>query len=705
MEQTITEKSVREALENKISRYFGVRAEDATRAQIYKAVILTVRDILTDKRSAFRRVVKQKKAKRVYYLCMEFLIGPSLKNNLRNLGLEAEYAAAVKSLGFELSELYAAEPDPGLGNGGLGRLAACFMDSLTTLDYPATGFSLLYEYGLFKQKIIDGNQVELPDIWMPGAEGWFVARTDKTFTVRFGGKISESWEGGRLKITHTDYDEVQAVPYDMMISGYRSFAANNLRLWKAQDITNFNMKLFTQGQYMQAVEQNTNAEMLTKVLYPSDDHMEGKILRLSQQYFLVSASLQNIIADHLAQYGTLANFAEKNAIHINDTHPALCIPELMRIFMDIYSFSWETAWDTVTKTVSYTNHTVMPEALECWNEDLFRLRLPRIYSIVCEINRRFCADLWNLYPGDWDRISRMSVVANAQVRMANLSVVGSHTVNGVSKLHSEILKNTVFHDFYKVTPEKFTNVTNGIAHRRWLCYSNPKLAGLLDHTIGQNYRAEPRALAEFGKYAEDKYVIEAVRDIKHRNKEAFAVWYAEKNGGKLDTHSVFDVQAKRIHEYKRQLLNVLKIVALYDELKENPNADIVPQTFFFGGKAAPGYHMAKDIIRLIWCLGREIDADPRVRERIRVVYLEDYNVSMAEVLMPATDISEQISLAGKEASGTGLYEIHDQRRDDGRHTRRGERRDGRMRWGAKTSTFSGIRQKRSRSFGETAITL
>ena len=486
MEQTITEKSIREALESKISRYFGVRAEDATRAQLYKAVILTVRDILTDKRSAFRRVVKQKKAKRVYYLCMEFLIGPSLRNNLRNLGLEAEYAAAVKSLGFELSELYAAEPDPGLGNGGLGRLAACFMDSLTTLDYPATGFSLLYEYGLFKQKIIDGNQVELPDIWMPGAEGWLVARTDKTFTVRFGGKISESWEGGRLKITHTDYDEVQAVPYDMMISGYRSFAANNLRLWKAQDITNFNMKLFTQGQYMQAVEQNTSAEMLTKVLYPSDDHMEGKILRLSQQYFLVSASLQNIIADHLTQYGTLANFAEKNAIHINDTHPALCIPELMRIFMDIYSFSWETAWDTVTKTVSYTNHTVMPEALECWNEDLFRLRLPRIYSIVCEINRRFCADLWNLYPGDWDRISRMSVVANAQVRMANLSVVGSHTVNGVSKLHSEILKNTVFHDFYKVAPDKFTNVTNGIAHRRWLCYSNPKLAGLLDHTIGQN---------------------------------------------------------------------------------------------------------------------------------------------------------------------------------------------------------------------------
>lgn len=657
MEPIITEKTVKEALESKISRYFGVRAEDATRTQIYKAVILTVKDILTDKRSAFRRVVKGEKAKRVYYLCMEFLIGPSLKNHLRNLGLEAEYAAAVKSFGFDLAELYAAEPDPGLGNGGLGRLAACFMDSLTTLDYPATGFSLLYEYGFFKQKIIDGNQVELPDIWMPDSEGWLVARTDKSFSVRFGGKITESWEDGRLKITHTDYDEVQAVPFDMMISGYESFAANNLRLWKAQDITNFNMKLFTQGQYMRAVEQNTSAEMLTKVLYPSDDHMEGKSLRLSQQYFLVSASLQNILADHLSQYGTLANFAQKNAIHINDTHPALCIPELMRILMDTYSFSWETAWDTVVGTVSYTNHTVMPEALECWNEDLFRLRLPRIYSIVCEINRRLCADLWNLYPGDWDRISRMSIVADSQVRMANLSVAGSHTVNGVSKLHSEILKNTVFHDFYKVTPDKFTNVTNGIAHRRWLCYSNPKLAGLLDHTIGRDYRTMPQALAEFAKYAEDKYVTSAVRDIKHRNKESFASWYAAKSGVRLDTHSLFDVQVKRIHEYKRQLLNVLKIVALYDELKTNPNADIVPQTFFFGGKAAPGYYLAKDIIKLIWCLGREIDADPQVRGRIRVIYLEDYNVSMAEALMPATDISEQISLAGKEASGTGCMKF------------------------------------------------
>ncbi|MBR7161069.1 MAG: glycogen/starch/alpha-glucan family phosphorylase, partial [Clostridia bacterium] len=479
-----TEQDIKDLLESKISRYFGVRPEEATKSQVYKAVILTVKDMLTEKRSAYRRLVKRDKAKRVYYMCMEFLIGPSLKNNLRNLGIEEAYAKAVKALGCNIEELYEAEPNPGLGNGGLGRLAACFMDSLTTLDYPATGFSLCYEYGLFKQKIIEGSQVELPDIWMPGSEGWLVPRTDKTFSVRFGGRVCEEWENGRLNINHVDYDEVQAVPYDIMISGYDNTAVNNLRLWKAQDIQNFNMKLFTQGQYMQAVEHNTNAEALTKILYPSDDHMEGKILRLSQQYFLVSASLQNIIADHLGLYGTLANFSEKNCIHINDTHPALCIPELMRIFMDTYSFSWETAWEMITKVVSYTNHTVMPEALECWNEDIFRLRLPRIHNIVCEINRRFCADLWNLYPGDWDRISRMSIMGNGQVRMANLSVVGSHTVNGVSRLHSDILKATVFHDFYKATPEKFTNVTNGIAHRRWLCYSNKGLANLLDETIG-----------------------------------------------------------------------------------------------------------------------------------------------------------------------------------------------------------------------------
>ncbi|MGN1094839.1 MAG: glycogen/starch/alpha-glucan phosphorylase [Eubacteriales bacterium] len=651
------QQTIREALESKLSRYYGVSSEEATKDQIYKSVILTVKDILTSKRSSFMKTVKKEKSKRVYYLCMEFLIGPSLRNNLRNLGLAEDYKDVLASLGFDIEEIYTMERDPGLGNGGLGRLAACFMDSLTTLDYPATGFSLCYEYGLFKQKIIDGAQVEMPDVWMPSGEGWLVPRTDKAFSVRFGGKITEKWENDHLSIIHTDYDEVQAVPYDMMISGYDSLAVNNLRLWRAHDTTNFNMKLFTQGQYMQAVKQNTEAETLTKVLYPSDDHMEGKILRLSQQYFLVSASLQNIVADHLATHGTLSNFAEKTAIHINDTHPALCIPELMRIFMDIYSFSWESAWDIVIKTISYTNHTVLPEALECWNEDIFRLRLPRMHQIVCEINRRFCADLWNMYPGDWDRISRMSIMANGQVRMANLSVVGSHMTNGVSALHSDILKKTVFHDFYKMTPDKFTNVTNGIAHRRWLCFSNPELASLLDSTIGTGYRKDPQTLAEFAKYKDDASVIEELRAIKHHNKERFAAKYSDITGGVIDTHSLFDVQVKRMHEYKRQLLNALKIVSLYDELLTNPNLDITPQTFLFGGKAAPGYYFAKDIIKLIWCLGQEIDKNPRIREKIRVIFLENYNVTMAEDLMPAADISEQISLAGKEASGTGCMKF------------------------------------------------
>ena len=496
MEKNVKEE-IKKALESKVSRYFGCALTDATETQIYKSVILTVRDILTNKKAEYKKAIKKNHPKRVYYLCMEFLIGRSLKNNLRNLGLADDYASVLSDLGFDIEKLYAREPDPGLGNGGLGRLAACFMDALTTQDYPAMGFSICYEYGLFKQRIVDGSQVELPDVWMDGAGVWLVPRTDKTMSIRFGGTVSENWKNGRCEIVNTDYEEIQAVPYDMMISGADCSAVSTLRLWKAENVNNFNMKLFSQGEYIKAMEENNNAEVISKVLYPADATPEGKMLRLSQQYFFVSASLQSIIADHLAMYGTLRNFSEKVAIHINDTHPAVCIPEMMRIFMDIYSYSWEDAWNIVKSTVSYTNHTVMPEALECWNENIFRLRLPRLYMIIEEINRRFCADMWNLYPGDWDRISRMAVIANGQVRMANLSVIGSHTVNGVSKLHSEILKDTVFHDYYKAMPDKFTNVTNGIAHRRWLCYSNPGLTALLDETVGTQYRKQPETLKKF----------------------------------------------------------------------------------------------------------------------------------------------------------------------------------------------------------------
>ncbi|MBQ7380538.1 MAG: glycogen/starch/alpha-glucan phosphorylase [Clostridia bacterium] len=657
MSKTITEKQVRENLESKLSRQFGCTAKEASREQMYKAAAMTVRDILTAKRADYKNKVNESGSKRVYYMCMEFLLGRSLKTNLCNLGLAEEYRAALASLGFELDDLYECEPDAGLGNGGLGRLAACFMDSLSSLDYPATGFSICYEYGLFKQMIVDGMQIELPDVWLPGGEVWLTPRTDRIFKVKMGGHVKEEWKDGHLEIRYEDCDEIEAVPYDMMISGADSDAVSLLRLWKARDIQNFNMGLFTQGQYTRALEESTNAEIISKVLYPSDNHTEGKLLRLSQQYFLVSASVQSIVRDHMAVYGTLDNFADKVAIHINDTHPALCIPELMRIFIDDYFFSWDKAWDIVLRTVSYTNHTVMPEALETWNEDLFRLKLPRIYTIVKEINERFCRDAWQNFPGNWNRISGMSLVGYGQVRMANLSVVGSHSVNGVSKLHSEILKNATFKDFYRMYPERFDNVTNGIAHRRWLCYSNPRLAELLDSCIGPEYRKDPERLADFSKFADDTQVLESVRAIKHQNKVDFANYLMKKTGKSIDTHSVFDVQIKRLHEYKRQLLNALNIIGLYLDLKENPDIDMQPQTFIFGAKAAPGYQMAKQIIKLLCYISRDIDQNPHIREKLQVVFLEDYNVSLAEALIPAAEISEQISLAGKEASGTGCMKL------------------------------------------------
>ena len=657
MNQKLQPTEVKDSIEAKLSRYFGCTPKDASAEQVYKAVAMTVKDILTQKRGDFKQAVNAEGAKRVYYMSIEFLLGRSLKNNLCNLGLSEEYRIALKDLGFDLEALYECEPDAGLGNGGLGRLAACYLDALSSLDYPATGFSICYEYGLFKQMIVDGMQVELPDIWLPGGEVWLVPRTDRIYHVKMGGHVKENWKDGHLEISYENYDEVEAVPYDMMISGADSKAVSQLRLWRARDIHNFNMGLFTQGQYARAVEESTNAEIISKVLYPSDNHTEGKLLRLSQQYFMVSASCQSIIRDHMAVYGTLDNLADKVAIHINDTHPALCIPELMRILVDEYFYPWEKAWKTVVVVCSYTNHTVMPEALETWNEDLFRLKLPRIHSIIKEINERFCKDAWKAFPGNWNRISKMSLISYGQVHMANLSVVGSHSINGVSKLHSEILTRSVFKDFYAMYPERFCNVTNGIAHRRWLCYSNPLLASLLDECIGTGYHHDPEQLSEFAKYAQDKEVLQKLRDIKHKNKIAFSNHLYRKTGRSLDTHSLYDVQIKRLHEYKRQLLNALNIIGLYLDIKDNPNLDIQPQTFLFAAKAAPGYYMAKNIIKLIYCLGQEIDRDPVAREKLAVIFLEDYNVSLAEALVPAAEISEQISLAGKEASGTGCMKL------------------------------------------------
>lgn len=651
----ITPKEIKDALTGKLSRYFGVSLKEATPEQLYKAAVMTVRDILLEKRNAYHYKMKAKRAKRVYYLCMEFLLGRSLKNNVYNLGIKEQLSKALKGTGTTLEDLYELEPDAGLGNGGLGRLAACFMDALATQDYPAMGYSIRYEYGLFKQKIVDGWQTELPDVWLPGGEVWLTQRSDLMVHVKFDGKVVEEWTDQGLKIKQVDCQEVEAMPYDMMISGKDSEAVSVLRLWAARSIRNFDMRSFSEGDYVRCMQEDNEAELISKVLYPSDNHSEGKSLRLKQQYFLVSATLQNIVNDHIRRYGDLHSLPDLAAIHINDTHPALCIPELMRILMDEHGFSWDEAWDIVHRTVAYTNHTVMSEALEKWNEDLIERRLPRIYAIIKEINQRFCADMWNLFPGDWDKIERMSIMSHGQVRMANLSVVASHAVNGVSSLHSEIIKNSIFKDFNDAYPDRFTNVTNGIAYRRWLCQSNPELSDLIIDCIGDGFIHDALKLDELKKFVNDEIVLKRLDEIKFDNKMRLCDFALKRENVVINPESIFDVQAKRLHEYKRQLLNAMYIINLYNELKDDPDKNVHPKTFIFGAKAAPGYYMAKRIIKLLCCLSEDLRKNPdsRIREKLSVVYLENYCVTMAETLMPAAEISEQISTAGKEASGTG----------------------------------------------------
>lgn len=640
------------AIERNVSRYFGVTLGEATVNDCYKAVVMCVRDILLEKRIAFNKKFKAEGKKRVYYLSMEFLLGRSLKNNLYNLGLEKQVEEAISSRGFTLEDLYGQEPDAGLGNGGLGRLAACYMDALASGDYPAMGHSLRYEYGLFQQKLVDGWQTEMPDNWLPGGEVWLVQRSDKAVTVKFGGYVKEEWDNDKMKITYCDFNEVESIPYDMMISGKDSEAVSILRLWRAKNKRSFDMQSFSQGDYMRAVEEDARAEMITKVLYPNDSHAEGKSLRLKQQYLLVSSAIQNIIKDHVENYKDLHTLPEHAVIHINDTHPAMCIPEIMRILMDEYNFSWDDAWNIVTKTCAYTNHTVLSEALECWSEDLIQRTLPRIYSIIMEINRRFCEFAYNK-TGDMGKVSRMAVAAYGQIKMANLAIIGSFKVNGVSALHSDILKKDLFKDFYSVMPEKFTNVTNGMAHRRWLCQANPRLDSLIRECIGDGYVKNADEIEKLYAFVDDDGVIDRLGRIKLENKKDFSDFLYKKSGILIDPNTRFDVHAKRLHEYKRQLLNALKIIAMYNMLKANPDAEVTPQTFIFGAKAAPGYYVAKEVIKLIYMLGEEIRKQPRIREKLNVVFLENYCVTSAEKLIPAAEVSEQISLAGKEASGTG----------------------------------------------------
>lgn len=643
--------TVLEKINDKLKRYFNIQITEATKQQLYNACAAVVRDILLEKRNAFSHRRHLKNGKRVYYICMEFLLGQSLKTNLFNLQLTDVFREAVAPYAA-LEDLYDMEPDAGLGNGGLGRLAACFMDSLASLDYPAMGYTIRYDYGLFKQKVVDGWQTEIPDNWLPGGEVWMVQRQDSAVTVRMGGKVDYIWRDGHMLPVYKDCDEIIAMPYEMIISGYGD-GASVLRMWSAKSNRVFDMKSFSTGDYARVMQMQNEAELISKVLYPSDDHAEGKTLRLKQQYFLVSASLQNILADHMRRWKDIRRLPELAAIHINDTHPALCVPELMRLLMDEHGLGWDEAWDIVTKTMAYTNHTVMAEALEEWDQSRVKMLLPRVYDIILEIDKRHNQHLRSKYPGDENKIKTSAILYYNKVRMANLAIVGSHAVNGVSALHSDIIKNTIFHDFYLDTPEKFTNVTNGIAYRRWLCQSNPELSALIAELIGDKFVKHAEELDKLCKFAKDKSVLEKLGEIKLTKKKQFADYVYKKSGLVIDPSSRFDVQAKRIHEYKRQLLNALKIIALINDIKANPNKEVTPQTFIFAGKAASGYYVAKQIIELVCALSKEVAGDARLKDKINVVFLEDYCVTMSEKMMPASEVSEQISLAGKEASGTG----------------------------------------------------
>ena len=650
-----TKAQLTEMIVGKLRRNFGRDVDDATPNHMFKACALVLRDIMSSHQMETGNQVWEGQQRQVHYLSLEFLMGRSLEKNAYNLGLLDTLKDALEDLGFSASDLFEKEPDAGLGNGGLGRLAACYLDSMTTLEIPATGYSICYELGIFKQKIVDGQQVELPDNWLGLGDAWLIPKMDEVEEVRFGGKVEDDWDSqGRHQIKHTGYDTVLAVPRDMEIAGYKTEHGNTLRLWDAKSPTPVDMSLFSSGQYLKAVEQKAMAESISKVLYPEDNHYEGKSLRLKQQYFFVSATVQSIVRQHRAQYGTLRNFHEKHVIQINDTHPTLVIPELMRILLDVEGYSWNDAWNIVTHTVAYTNHTVLAEALERWPQGLIENLLPRIWQILKEIAARYQRTLEQHFHGDQSKVSKMAIIWNGEVRMANLCVCACYAVNGVSALHSDILKQDVFHDAYTMRPEQFKNVTNGVDHRRWLSQINPKLDALVKEcTGGDDYLLHPEAIRGLEKYKDDQSVLSQLEAIKKENKRRFAAYVARESGVQLNTDAVFDVQVKRLHEYKRQLLNVLHIIHLYNQLRDNPNMEFTPQTFLFGAKAAPGYHVAKKIIQLINSLSAQINADPICKDKLQVVFLENYRVSLAEKLMPASEISEQISTAGKEASGTG----------------------------------------------------
>ncbi len=639
---------------NNLQTMFGKGLEEASLNNKYIALTRVIRDSISRNWMETNRQYNEKGVKQVYYFSMEFLLGKSLDMHLVNNGVRETYREALAELGIDLNQLEKEESDPGLGNGGLGRLAACFMESMAALGIPGHGCGIRYTYGLFEQKLVDHNQVELPDNWLQEGYAWELRKPDKAVEVKFGGTIKSSQQEDKWVFTHENYEAVLAVPYDVPLAGYQNNTVNTLRLWSAESLNDgFDLASFNRGEYLEAMEYKNSVGLISKILYPQDNFYEGRVLRLKQQYFFVSAGLQSIIRRFKKKYSSMKQFPKKVAIHINDTHPTVAVPELMRILMDDLGLSWDDAWKITTDTISYTNHTIMPEALETWPVEMFKALLPRIYMIVNEINERFCHQLWERYPGDWDKIRGMAVIADNLVHMARLAVVGSHSVNGVAQIHTDILKEHIMRDFHEFYPNKFNNKTNGITHRRWLLKANPELADLITNCIGPSWIKEPQHLEQFAKFATDKKVQDQVRKVKLNNKKALAKYIKEKTGVTVDVRSIFDVHIKRIHSYKRQILNVFHIMDLYNRLRENPALPITPRTFIFAGKAAPGYYLAKQTIKLISVLASLINKDKQIKGKLKVVFLENYSVSLGELLFPAADVSEQISTASKEASGTG----------------------------------------------------
>ena len=653
MSQTINKDELKKTIVFNVKSIYRKTIDEATPAMVYQAVALAVKDMIIDRWIATHKEYDKQDAKIVYYMSMEFLTGRFLGNNIISLCEQKEIEEALSELGFDLNSIEDQERDPALGNGGLGRLAACFLDSLASLGYPAYGCGIRYRYGMFKQQIRDGYQIEVPDEWLKDGYPFEIRRAEYATEVKFGGYVETEWDGKRNHFVQKGYQSVMAVPYDIPIVGYGNNVVNSLRIWDAQPVNTFNLSEFDKGDYQKAVEQENLAKTIVEVLYPNDNHYSGKELRLKQQYFFISASVQRAIKKYKEKHDDIHKFYEKASFQLNDTHPTVAVAELMRILLDEENLEWDEAWEITTKTCAYTNHTIMAEALEKWPIELFSRLLPRVYQIVEEINRRFVAQIQQRYPGDNEKIRRMAIIYDGQVRMAYLAIVGSFSVNGVAKLHTEILEKQELRDFYEMMPEKFNNKTNGITQRRFLLHGNPLLADWVTDKIGNEWITDLSNIKKLSVYVDDEKCQQEFMNIKYQNKIRLAKYIKEHNGIDVDPRSIFDVQVKRLHEYKRQLMNILHVMYLYNQLKDNPNMDIVPRTFIFGAKAAAGYKRAKLTIKLINNVANVINNDKSIGGKFKVVFIEDYRVSNAELIFSAADVSEQISTASKEASGTG----------------------------------------------------